>query len=322
MIISRTPLRVSLFGGGSDLKQYSDYFHSHILSFSINKYIYITLNKRFDNKIRVAYNDVELVENIDEIKHDLVRECLRYVSVSNSVEITIISDLPGGTGLGSSSALTVGLLNALYRFKKVPVTSLELAKTACIIEIEVLKKPIGKQDQYATAIGGLNHLQFFENLAEIREIYVNENLKRTIEDNMSLIFTGVIRDGNEILKQVSSMKNMTIGAIHEQVQLALRFLSLIKRNQEISASIIGNFLKDSWLIKRRYSKNITNKYIESIISSLNLETAFGYKLLGAGGGGFLLCVHKKDMRSLLMESDFNILDFRIEFEGTKIIYES
>ena len=203
MIISKTPFRVSFFGGGTDFKSYYRRGFGAVVSTTIKKYVYVLVNERFDGKLRVTYSIMELVENAEELQHELVREALKLVGINDCVEITTMADVPGrGTGIGSSSSTTVGVLNALWAYKGVSKPPESLAREACQIEIETLEKPIGKQDQYAAAYGGLNYIQFnSDETVEIHPVKVSEETRRELESKLMMFYTGITRKSETILKE-------------------------------------------------------------------------------------------------------------------------
>ena len=210
MIISRTPLRISFVGGGTDIGDYYRLNGGAVISTAIDKYIYITINKRFDDTIRVSYSKTEIVNNVDKIKHDIVRETMKVVGVTKGVEITSIADVPSkGTGLGSSSAFTVGLLNALYAFKDQHISAKQLAEEACRIEIDTLKEPIGKQDQYICAYGGFQHIKFNpDETVFVNHIICKKNVIDKLKNNLMMFYTGILRRSNMILsEQVNNIPN-------------------------------------------------------------------------------------------------------------------
>src|SRR3989344_8156956 len=217
MIISRTPLRISFVGGGSDLPAYYKYKTGAVVSTAINKYIYITVNKKFDHRIRASYSKTENVDRADQIEHPLICECLKKVGIDRGIEVTSMSDIPAeGTGLGSSSSYTVGLLNALYAYTGKYASAEKLAQEACEIEIEILKDPIGKQDQYVAAYGGLQFIQFFpDNTVDVRPIICSPDTKRKLNDNFLLFYTGLTRSSKKILS--GQRKNMEVSSGKREV---------------------------------------------------------------------------------------------------------
>ena len=322
MIISRTPLRVSLFGGGSDIPSFFNQgINGEVLSFTIDKYIYVTLTKRFDNKIRISYNKVEVVEDVSQIQHTIIRECLKRVGVLSSIEITIISDFPGGTGMGSSSSLAVGVLNVLYRFIGLEKSKYELAEEACAIEIEVLKKPIGKQDQFAASYGGLNYFVFSKNGVEIIPL---TNIVKNIDivnSHLVLVYTGINRDADSILAEISLMPKKVSESIHKQVLISKKVLKSLVANGQIDTKEVGSFLTEAWELKKQYSKSISNNEIDVMIKYILSRGASSIKLLGAGGGGFIL-VLVDDLNDFKFKTtDYPVFTLKLDYEGSKIVYD-
>ena len=233
MIISRTPLRVSLFGGGSDLSVFYKNTPGIVLSTSIKKYIYITVNEKFDDLIRVSYSTTEIVDSVDKIQHNIIREALKMVGIEKGIEVVYMGDVPlgsAGTGLGSSSALAVGVLNALYAYKGIHVDAEKLARQACQIEIEILKNPMGKQDQYASAYGGLNTIQFnSDESVFIDPIIFNETIKKTLESKFMMFYTGVERLSSHILGAQESNISSNQQNLQKVVDIAHKGISVQSR---------------------------------------------------------------------------------------------
>ena len=306
MVISKTPLRISFTGGGTDLPsfyRFNDY--GAVVSTSIDSYIYVTVkehSKLFIENIRLNYSDVELVDTIDEIKNPIIRECLRFTDIKNNLYISTIADCPGSSGLGSSSAFCVGLLNALYRLKNIPVSSGRLAEEAAHIEIDVLQRPIGKQDHYATAFGGLNYFRFnSDESVTIIPISLEKNNIRTIFPNMLSFWTTVTRPAESILEQQDKRN-------HQNKEMLLKMrsqadamqLALLK--DELTLERFGEIIHDGWVMKRLLAPGITNSAIDNCYETARSLGAFGGKISGAGGGGFLnLFAPPEDHKALIQE---------------------
>ena len=324
MIISRTPLRISLGGGGTDLKEFYQNEFGAVTSLAINKYIYITINKRFDRSIRICYSQLEITDDVDKIKHNLVREAMKLVGVMEGVEITSVADIPSrGTGLGSSSAFTVGLLNALYSYRGKKVSAARLAEEACKIEIGILKDPIGKQDQYITALGGLRHIRFYPD-GKVRSGLINCNKRssRLLAENLLLFYTGITRDANFILAE---QKKDTQQRKNSQSLRAIKKLAIDLKDhlrQGMDAGALGGFLHKNWNEKRKLAGSISSNLIDRYYDRAINAGAIGGKLLGAGGGGFLLfCCsrkHQENLRKAL--KGLQEMLFKPEPEGTRIIF--
>lgn len=326
MIISRTPLRISFVGGGSDIQSYYKYKVGAVVSTAINKYIYITVNKKFDNKIRASYSKTENVSSADELQHPLIRECLKKVGIERGIEVTSMADIPSkGTGLGSSSSYTVGLLNALYAYKGKYVSAEKLAQEACEIEIEILKNPIGKQDQYIAAYGGLQFIQFLSDKSvTVDPIICSSEIKKKLESQFLLLYTGLTRSSNKILaKQSKNMKKSVNKReiMDRMVKIAFEMQKLLNNN---SINGFGELLDENWLLKRKMAHGVTSKAIDRWYAIAKENGAEGGKILGAGGGGFLLLFAKKKYHDKILRSlkELEPTDFNFEPQGSKIIFVS
>ncbi|MBU0685783.1 MAG: GHMP kinase [Candidatus Thermoplasmatota archaeon] len=321
MIISKTPLRVSFAGGGTDIADYYRTGHGAVVSSAIKKYVYVTVNKRFDDDIRISYSKTEIVDSLDKVEHGLVREALRKVGIRNGIEITTIADIPSkGTGLGSSSAIAVGLLNALYAFKGYRASPKKLAEEACEIEIEKLGEPIGKQDQYIAAYGGIQHIKFnADETVTLDPVICPPKTKRDIESHLMLIYTGKTRKASDILsKQKSNSKTNKeiLDKMRDQAEQLFHDLTSLQVNK------LGQALKDGWELKKSLAKGISDPEIDKIYAKALKAGAVGGKITGAGGGGFLVLFvppesHWSVRNALTGMKD---LEFKVEPQGSKIIY--
>ncbi|MEW6406741.1 MAG: GHMP kinase, partial [Chloroflexota bacterium] len=290
MIISRTPLRLSFVGGGSDLSAFYLHEPGAVVSTTINKYIYITVNKKFDHKIRASYSMTEIVDSVDELKHELIREALRLVGLDGGIEITSISDISSrGTGLGSSSTYTVGLLKALYAYKGQHVEAERLARGACQIEIEICGKPIGKQDQYIAAYGGLQHIQFnSDESVFVDPVLCSPETKGDLQRGLMLLYTGVTRSADDILAEQTRNTKNDEGkrqALQTMVKLAKELREALAAND---LGTFGEILHQGWLEKKKMASGISNSRIDEWYDLARQHGAIGGKITGAGGGGFLL----------------------------------
>jgi D-glycero-alpha-D-manno-heptose-7-phosphate kinase len=323
MIISRTPLRVSLIGGGSDIPQFYKRHQGQVVSTGINKYVYVMAHPFFkSNQILLKYSKTELANRIDDIQHPLFRESLRFLGITGGLEITTNADVPTGTGLGSSSSFAVGLLNCLYTYQGKHAPKERLAKEACHIEMNVLKEPIGKQDQYAAAYGNLNSIEFFpDESVSVSQIIMSEGCRKELNDNLIMFYTGISRDARDILhRQTSEMENsLKIRKMIELTELAKELKQSLKNND---LSKFGEILNKGWEIKKNMSDGISTPLIETYYAKALKNGALGGKLLGAGGGGFLLFYADKNKHARLRESFSDLVELPIKFdyEGTKIIY--
>jgi len=323
MIGTRTPFRMSFIGGGSDLKEFYSRSPGSVLSTTINKYMYIFLHPFFDNRIQVKYSKTELVERIIEIKHPIVREVLRKFDI-DGIDINSIADIPAGTGLGSSSSYTVGLLHAMYSYTNQQVSSELLAKVACEIEIDILKEPIGKQDQYAAAFGGLNVIHFLPTgKAKVGPINMQPSVYNQLQDNLLLFYTGITRNASDVL---SDQK-------HNMINKQAKFDSMLRMTELVEKAIknlcesdldeFGKTLDENWNLKKSLSNKISNTDINDIYSMAKKNGAVGGKLLGAGGGGFFLFYCRKENQDGLREvlSRLKEVEFKFDNTGSQIIYK-
>ena len=306
MIITRTPLRVSFAGGGTDIPNfYKKNSYGAILSSAINKYIYVSVkshSKIYPEKIRLNYSETEQVNDIDKIKNPIIKACLKHLEIDENLYISTVADAPGSSGLGSSSTFCVGLLNALYAYKGKIVNRNKLAEEASHIEIEVLKRPIGKQDHYAAAFGSINYFKFYAN-ENISIMPVDENSKniKLIFNNLHTFYTGMSRDATKLLevqKQRRVINNSNLLKIRHQAE---NLFDLIK-NDKFSIKEFGQLLEDGWKMKKELSNQVTNKFIEDAYIIGKKKGAYGGKLSGAGGGGFLSFVIQKKFKNILIQS--------------------
>lgn len=324
MIISRTPLRISFVGGGSDIQSYYKHKAGAVISTAIDKYIYITVNKKFDNKLRASYSETEMVDKVDEIKHNLIRESLKLVGIDGGIEITSMADIPSrGTGLGSSSSYTVGLLNALYAYKGKHVSAEQLAQDACKIEIDILKNPIGRQDQYIASYGGVQYIQFNpDGNVYVDPVICLSETKKLFEKQLLLLYTGLTRSANPILKAQGrniESNNRKREKIAEMVKLVKKMRLTLSNNK---LSSIGNLLHRNWMLKKTMADGISNSVIDNWYKKARKRGALGGKILGAGGGGFLLLFSEPDRHAEIISelSELEPLPVRFEPQGSKIIF--
>jgi D-glycero-alpha-D-manno-heptose-7-phosphate kinase len=321
MIISETPLRISLAGGGTDLPGYYLQNEGAVVSTAIDKYLYVIVKERFDDFIYVDYSKKEIVNEVDEIQHDLVRETARKTGLKKGFEVMMLADIPSeGSGLGSSSSLTVGLLNAFYQYQGILVTSEQLAREACEIEIDILKRPIGKQDQYIAAYGGLKKFVFKkDNSVEVTDISIDTEHKRKLGSNLLLFFTNVTRKASSILEEQSKNVNNNLEFHHKLKELAHKsYNSLI----DLDIDKTGDYLKINWDLKKNLAPNVTNSEIERMHETAMKSGARGAKISGAGGGGFLLVYCERNLQDRLRKGmkEYRELPFLLEKFGSRIIF--
>jgi len=321
MIIIQTPLRISLFGGGTDFPTYYLKEGGAVLNSTIDKYIFVTIKERFDNKIRVGYTSTEMVDNIDELKHDLIREALRKTKINHGVEITTMGDIPSeGSGLGSSSTVTVGALHAMYSYNGEIVNAEKLASEACEIEIDVLGSPIGKQDQYIVAYGGLRLFEFKQNGSiDSQKIDVDEDTCRSLNNNFMLFYTGIKRKSGTILKE---QKANIID--HLEILSQLKEMAYMAKKELEASNIdaIGELMHQSWLLKKQLAGSISNQAIDELYYTAQQAGAIGGKITGAGGGGFFLLYCPFQMQNNVRSAlkPLKELPFKLEQDGTKVIF--
>ena len=320
-ITTKTPLRISFFGGGTDFENFYKNFSGNILSTSIDKYIYVTIksqNQFFDENFRLNYSKTERVKKIDEIQNQIIKECLKYTNIKSRLYISTVSDIPDSTGLGSSSAFTVGLLKGLYKIKGFKKSNKELAKIASYIEINKVKSPIGKQDQLACSLGGFNNIIFNRNnTVKIKKIK-NLKLLNEVFKYSALIWTGKYKKSKKILSdQQKNVKNNTKN-LKKILQISYKTSKKISKNK-FSFNEFKNNLKISWRLKKTLSKKISNPKINNIIKLFETKH-FGFKLLGAGGGGFIFVVGKNN-KKIIKNNKLITLKVKPENKGSEIIYE-
>ena len=321
MIISRTPLRISFAGGGTDLAAFYKNQPGAVTSTAINKYIYVTINQKFDHRIRVGYSKTENVDHVDDLHHGLVREAMKLTGIESGVEITTIADIPSrGTGLGSSSSLTVGLLNALYAYQGIMKSQQTLAQEACKIEIEILGEPIGKQDQYIAAFGGIQHIQFNpDESVYVDPVICSPKTKQRLENNLLLFYTGVTRKASKILtKQIKNTEKKTENLV-KMKELSEKVRDSICNNK---IAEVGKYLHQGWLYKKELASGISNPVIDEYYEKAIKLGASGGKILGAGGGGFLLifCEPKFQDKVKRGLKELPLASIKLEPQGSKIIY--
>jgi D-glycero-alpha-D-manno-heptose-7-phosphate kinase len=321
MIISQTPLRIGLLGGGTDLPGYYREHGGRVLNCALDKYVYVIVKQRFDNAIYVNYSKKEIVSRVDDLEHELVREAMHMAGVVNGVEITTLADIPsgGGSGLGSSSAVTVGLLQALFAYQGRQVSAEELAERACTIEIERCRKPIGKQDQYIAALGGIRDIRFGPgDEVRARELDLSVADRRALQQQIMLFYTGVTRSADTILAE----QRANIESTRPQLDL-LRDLAGFAadrlRNGDVDA--IGPIMRESWEAKRKLADGVTNDVVDAAVTRALDAGATGAKLTGAGGGGFLLVICPPEHQRAVRESLAGMRDLPVKLDrlGSRIV---
>ena len=323
MIITKTPLRISFFGGGTDIPTFYKNYGGAVLGTAIEKYVYVLANKRFESNVRVSYSKTEIVKNSRKIQNDLIRESLLHFKKYNKIEIVTIADVPGtGTGLGSSSSTLVGLINTISQFSNVSLKKKDLAEIACGIEIKKLSNPIGKQDQYFAAYGGLLYLQF-KNNGEIivKKIKISKNALKDLEKNIICFYTGFSRTASDILydQKKNILKNKSVLLeIKNQAEEGKKYLE----NGDLTK--FGQMLNEGWELKKKLSDKITNSKIENYYKKAIKAGALGGKINGAGGGGFLTlyCEPKNQQKVRNSLKNLKELNFKIDWVGSLKVLSS
>lgn len=320
MIIIQTPLRISFFGGGTDFPSFFLEEGGCVLSSAIDKYIFVTIKQRFDDMLRVGYTRTEMVASVDEIQHELIREAFRKVGISKQVEITTMGDIPSGSGLGSSSTVTVGALHAMHAYLNQSVSSEQLAREACEIEIDTLKKPIGVQDQYIAAYGGLRFFEFSTSGEVCNEsIVLDPGIQTRLNENLLLFFTGITRSAASILtEQKENIKD------RKELLCTLKDMAYTARDELVKGNVdvIGSLLHESWQFKKQLASGISNGKIEAMYTAARDAGALGGKLTGAGGGGFLLLYCPLEKRESVRNALHSLreIPIRLESDGSKVIF--
>ena len=319
MIITRTPLRMSFVGGGSDMPLFYKHSPGAVISSSINKYIYVMLQKKFDENIRISYAQNELVKNRQKIKHPIIKNILNYYKVDQGLEIVSVADIPSkGSGLGSSSSFTVGMLNAINKFLETEISKFNLGKLAAYVEIEMCGEPIGKQDQFAAAVGGLNYIQFNEDdSVQILPIKIEKENLLNLQNQILLLFTGKTRSASKILKLQNQnlLNNNTILITKKMVELTNFFK---KSLETFDIDAINQILNENWELKKSLASNISNLEIDEMILKSKKLGANSAKILGAGNGGFLMLIAPQE-KHLNIVKNLGLKHVPIKFDNVGTI---
>ena len=320
MIITQTPLRIGLLGGGTDLPDYYREHGGRVLNCAIDKYIYVIVKQRFDDDIYVNYSKKEIVSRVDDLEHELVREAMRMTGVTNGVEITTLADIPSaGSGLGSSSAVTVGLLHALFAYRGVQVTAEELAERACTIEIDRCGKPIGKQDQYIAAFGGIRDIRFGPgDQVRPEELVLSAAERRDLQRHILLFYTGITRSANTILAEQTANIKATRTQLDLLRDLAGLAVECLRRGDVDS---VGVAMREGWEAKRKLATGISNGEVDVAVARALDAGATGVKLTGAGGGGFLLVICPVERQRAVRESLAKMRELPVKLDrlGSRIV---
>ena len=322
MIISRAPVRISMGGGGTDLPSYYEKHEGFLLAASINKYVHILLNKRFEESMRLSYSKTEIVDKISEIEHGIFRTTLKYTGINKQVEIVSIADVPSNCGLGTSSTFTVALLSALFSYKREYMSLHELAECACNIEINLLKEPIGKQDQYAAVFGGFNGYTFHKDgSVTVEPVKISDGSLMELQNNLFLFYLNKKRSAGSILKVQNKKTKQNnkdiVDRLHKIKDIGLHTKKILEKN---NINEFGELLHEHWLIKKGISKQISDPLIDELYETAIKNGALGGKVIGAGGGGFLMfyCPHEKSkFLRAMKKSGLSPTWFSFEREGVK-----
>lgn len=322
MIITRAPFRVSFCGGGSDLPAFYEKHGGCVLSTTIRKYMYLTIHNYFyKDEIVLKYSQTEIVKDYDSIEHRYFKQCLKDFGVMG-VEISSMADIPSGTGLGSSSAFTVALLHLLHTYRGEYVSKYKLAKDACEVEIDKLGEPIGKQDQFAAAFGGLNYYEFQPGgFVNVEPIIMNPQSYKTLEDNLLMFYLGGVHSASEILKEQGQNLSDSI-KIKTQQQMCQIAKELKEELQKNNVDAMGELLHENWMLKRSLASGITNPMIDDIYEMAMKAGALGGKLLGAGGAGFMIFYVKPDNKEAVRHALKGLREMKFEMDnsGASIIF--
>lgn len=322
MIITQTPYRVSFAGGGTDLPAFYEHDFGAVLSVSVNHHMYVTVSPRFEPTTRVAYTRVEIADGIDRIEHTIAREALRMTELGKHLEITMVGDVPAGTGMGSSSSLAVGLLSALHAYKGRVTSPGALSEQACEIEIDVLGKPIGRQDQYAAAFGGVNYMRFNpDHSVDVEPIPTDVGFIDALEKHALLLYTDQQRDADTILKKQSEGSVDKMGILRQMRDLAGEMRGVMGSSD---LTEFGRLLHEGWELKRSLGFGITNPGVDAWYAAARANGALGGKLLGAGGGGFLFVLAPPDRHEAIREAVGRPreLPFKVDRRGSRVIFIS
>jgi D-glycero-alpha-D-manno-heptose-7-phosphate kinase len=323
MIISQTPYRVSFAGGGTDLPAFCEHEAGAVLSVAIKQHMYVTVSPRFDVTTRVAYTKLETAASLDDLQHELAREALRLTDLGKHLEITTIGDVPGGTGMGSSSSLTVGLLNALWAYKGQITSARRLAEQACQIEIDILGKPIGRQDQYAAAFGGLNYIEFRANdQVNVEPVAHRPGFLHELEQRVLILYTQQQRSADEILQKQSVGTRDKMEVLRKMRDLAQEMRTVASGRGDLDE--FAKLLHEGWELKRSLGFGIATTVVDEWYEKAREAGAQGGKLLGAGGGGFLLLMAPPERHAAIKRAlgHPRELPFEIEPRGSRIIFIS
>jgi D-glycero-alpha-D-manno-heptose-7-phosphate kinase len=326
VIIVRSPLRISLGGGGTDLASYYRDHEGFLIAAAIDKYVYVSVIKPFRAGIYLKYSEIEHVDAVDQVKHRIIREALKLFPIeAEQIEITTLADIPAGTGLGSSGSFTTALLRALYAQSRNIIHPRELAEQACHVEIDLLKEPIGKQDQYIAAFGGITGFTFRrDGTVEAQPLALQEDTRNALADNLLIFFTGYARSASDLLRDQDTRTKQNdssmIDNLHYVKDIGFRSKTALERGDLVA---FGKLLHEHWEHKRKRSSGMSNSQIDHWYNLGMDAGAHGGKLIGAGGGGFLMfyAEEKMELRHVMREAGLTEVRFHMDFEGTKVLVQ-
>lgn len=324
MILTRSPLRISLGGGGTDLPSYYSKFGGFLLAAAIDKYVYVTVSRPFAEGIVLKYSTIEKVFKVEEIQHPILRESIKSLRLKTpQIEVSTIADIPSGTGLGSSGSFTTALLKALYTHRKMTIHADELAKLACEIEIDILQEPIGKQDQYIASFGGISSFDFHEDgQVSVNPLKLSPDTMFDLEDNLLLFYTGTTRSASNILRdQDEKSKSGNVDMIDNLHKIKELGISSREALLEGDTKAFGSLMHEHWLTKIQRGSGISDNHINDLYELGRANGAVGGKVVGAGGGGFLMfyASDRDRLRAKMKEKNLTELRFSFDFEGTKVV---
>ena len=324
MIVTRTPLRISFLGGGTDLRDYYSTDHGAVLSTTIDRYVYVTVKRHgpvFDERIRVNYSASESVHDVEAIRNNIVRECLLLLGIEPPIYVSVVSDLPDSSGLGGSSSFTVGLLHALHHYRGDSISPTQLAEEASHVEIEVLREPIGKQDQYAAALGGLNFLRFCANEDVLAEtVHVHDDIRNRLFDHLVMLWTGHQRLSSSVLTEQRERTSEHLAELDAIRALAYEATGLLAES-DVDFAAFGALLDEGWQRKRRLASMVSNSDIDAWYAAGRAAGAYGGKVCGAGGGGFLLFIAEPEHHAAIEEAlpDLRRVDVGFSASGSTLL---
>ncbi len=321
MIISQTPFRISFAGGGTDLAASYEQGYGAVLSTAIQRHMYVTVHERFSDDVRISYSKTEIANSVKEIQHSLVREAMLKTGTDKPLEVTTVADVPAGTGLGSSSSLTVGLLNAMNAYKGKICSPGYLAQTACDIEIKDLGHPIGKQDQYAAAYGGMNYIRFnSDQTVEVEPVPILPETRATLESHFLMLYTAKQRSANDILEKQTKGTADKRSVLRTMRDLAGEMKNVL--TGDVNYEEFGRLLHEGWTLKRSLGFGITNQHVDDWYEAARAKGAWGGKLAGAGGGGFLLIFAPPETHAGIVEAlgHPKQMGFKTDPQGSRIVF--